>query len=72
MTSYDPTPVEGYQLGIVASNERPKRVMTDRGDHPPGNRMLANDWFTIGTKRYNVHPYRSDFDGYPVRMIEEL
>jgi len=62
--------VEGYYLGIVRTKMKPFRHYTDLGSKPKGNRGLANDWFEIGGKFYNVHPYRVDFLGYPVRWIE--
>lgn len=71
-TTYDPTPVEGYYYGIVKSNEAPTRVWTDRGDMPKGNKALCNDWFSIGDTKYNVHPFRFDLAGYPVRWKEPI
>ena len=69
MIRYDNTPVVGYPEGVIitSSDVRPRRVMTDRGDMPKGNKQNANDWFTIGDTHYNVHPYRRQFGGYPVR-----
>ena len=67
MTHYNPAPVPGYSEGLVVSKDRPDRIIThyddNRGD-------VSNDWFTFLGKRYNVHPYRSDLGGYPVRWIE--
>jgi hypothetical protein len=68
---HDPVAVPGYSNGIIRSTSSPVREFTDRGDLPPGNKELANDWFTIGDKRYNVHPFRADFGGYPIRWIEQ-
>jgi hypothetical protein len=55
--TYNPTPVPGYGDGLVKSTEAPFRYDN-------------NDWIQIGEHYFNVHPYRSDFDGYPVRWIE--
>lgn len=66
-TTYNPRPVEGYREGVIVSDVAPERVMTDHGAYPPGNKLLGNDWFTIDGTHYNVHPYRTDFGGYPVR-----
>ena len=62
-TVYDSTPVVGYSDGVVHSTVSPERITIN------GN---PNDWFTIGDKRYNVHPYDSHIGGYPVRWIESL
>ncbi len=74
MITHDDTPILGYRDGIIfiTSNERPRRVMTDRGDLPKGNKQNANDWFTIGEMNFNVHPYRSDLKGYPVRWSSKF
>lgn len=74
MISYDDTPVVGYPEGIIVAspNIKPDREFTDRGDLPKGNKQNANDWFTIGDTRYNVHPYSHQFGGYPVRWIEAV
>ena len=60
---YDSTPVIGYRDGLikVTSNELPARITVGTN---------SNDWFYIGLRRYNVHPFRSDLGGYPVRWIE--
>lgn len=74
MISYDKTPVVGYPEGVILAspNIRPRRVMTDRGDMPKGNKQNANDWFTIGDTHYNVHPYVHRFNGYPVRWSSKF
>ena len=68
-TTYNNTPVKGYRDGLIISDTRPDRVIThyddNRGD-------VSNDWFTIDDRRYNVHPYRADLGGYPVRWSEAL
>ena len=72
--TFDSTPVVGYREGIVivTGNEVPERICTEHGGFAPGNRLNINDWFTIGESRYNVHPYRSDLGGYPVRWVEQI
>jgi len=68
---HDPAAVEGYPQGIIRSNDMPPfRHFTDRGDEPEGNLNNPNDWFEIGELFYNVHPYRADLGGYPVRWID--
>lgn len=69
---YNATPIIGYGEGLITSDEPPKREWSDRGDMPKGNNALSNDWFTIESTRYNVHPYRKDLGGYPVRWIESV
>lgn len=70
---YDSTPVVGYGEGLVISpDERPVTEYTDRGDMPPGNNANANSWFYIGERKYNVHPFRADLGGYPVRWSEAV
>ena len=59
-TTYDPTPATGYGDGVV------KGLVT------PVVRQDNNDWIYLGELRFNVHPYRSDLGGYPVRWIETL
>lgn len=56
--TYDSTPVIGYGDGLVKGQGAPSRIDN-------------NDWIVIGMFRFNVHPYRSDLGGYPVRWIEE-
>lgn len=72
MKYYDPTPVIGYSEGLIISDDPPVREFTDRGDLPKGNKANPNDWFYIETRRFNVHPFRSDLGGYPIRWIETV
>lgn len=67
-----PDPIAGYHAGIIQSDKSPVTEYTDRGDQPAGNMQNGNDWFYINNSRYNVHPYRFDLNGYPVRWIETL
>ncbi len=69
MTTYDGTPITGYGAGLITSDTPPRRVMTDRGDLPKGNKQNPNDWFTIDDLHYNVHPFDKTLGGYPVRWI---
>ncbi len=57
---YDATPVIGYGEGTVKSGRADSAVRRENN----------NDWITIGRFIFNVHPYRPDFGGYPVRWIE--
>ena len=67
MTTYSPTPVIGYSEGLIISDAKPTRIVT----HDDDNRGdVSNDWFTIDNVRYNVHPFRNDLGGYPVRWRE--
>lgn len=56
-TRYNPSPVIGYPCGLIISDSKPIR-------------FSSNNWFRFGGKQYNVHPYRDDLGGYPVRWIE--
>ena len=64
-TRYDSTPVIGYSEGLVIApgRETPTRIVV------AGN---PNLWFYIDLRRYNVHPYREDLGGYPVRWSEAI
>ena len=63
---YNSTPVTGYQDGIIVSDTAPRKIATSL---PDGARNI-NLWFTIETTHYNVHPYREDLRGYPVRWFQ--
>lgn len=65
-TTHDATPVTGYRDGIIISDTTPRREATKGGD----GRENLNDWFYIDGQRFNVHPYRSDFGGWPIRWTE--
>jgi len=65
MTIYNPEPVEGYDRGLIVTDTNPERIVEEGGNGP-----VSNDWFYLGTVRYNVHPYRRDLGGYPVRWFE--
>ncbi len=54
---YDPTPIVGYGEGLVTGDAVPVREDN-------------NDWIYIGEYVFNVHPYRSDLKGWPVRWID--
>ena len=56
-TQYISTPVTGYGDGLITGNATPERIAN-------------NDWIVVGDFRFNVHPFRSDLGGYPVRWIE--
>jgi hypothetical protein len=56
-TQYISTPVIGYGDGLVTGQVTPSRIEN-------------NDWIVIGNFRFNVHPYRDDLGGFPVRWIE--
>jgi hypothetical protein len=72
-TRYDKTPVVGYGEGLVISDVAPIVCVTQFNDGRPEN---VSHWFRIeGATRaryFNVHPYRSDLGGYPVRWIENF
>ena len=60
---YSPVPVIGYSEGlIIAGNETPTRTYSER---------TSEDWFVINDYHFNVHPFRYDLGGYPVRWIEQ-
>ena len=65
---HDPSPVTGYSHGLIISPSSPVREVTKTAD----GRDNRNDWFYINDQRFNVHPFRSDLGGYPVRWIETL
>lgn len=67
---YDANSIVGYGDGLIKSDELPAGEFTDRGDLPKGNRKNYNLWFYLDNKRYNVHPYRRDLCGWPVRWVE--
>lgn len=69
---YYPARIEGYSEGMIKANFNPTVERTDRGDLPKGNNQNINHWFTIGDTRYNVHGYRPDLHGYPVRWRETV
>lgn len=57
--TYKKSPVTGYPNGLViAENESP--IFSDN-----------NHWFYIGGLKINVHPYRRDLGGYPVRWTQK-
>ncbi|MCK5496371.1 MAG: hypothetical protein KAI41_07675 [Hyphomicrobiaceae bacterium] len=56
-TQYNPAPVIGYGDGLITGNASPVRLEN-------------NDWIFLGDFRFNVHPFRSDLGGWPVRWIE--
>ena len=58
LNAYDNKAVIGYGDGLVTGPGTPSRIDN-------------NDWIVIGMFRFNVHPYRDDLGGYPVRWIEE-
>ncbi len=68
-TTYHKEPVVGYGDGLIKSDESPEHTVEKFNDDRNDNH---NNWFTIGDTRYNVHPYRSDFGGYPVRWTESV
>ncbi len=68
-TRYDNKPVVGYSEGLIISDSKPEKEVTRYSDNRPDN---VNHWFTIGATRYNVHNYRSDLRGYPVRWFETV
>ncbi len=68
-TRYDSKAVTGYSEGLIISDSKPEKEVTRYPDNRPDN---VNHWFTIGALRYNVHPHRADFGGYPVRWFETV
>lgn len=61
---YSSDPVVGYSEGIIKASD-PKIEGMERP-----TRIDNNDWIIIGQFRFNVHPFRLDLGGYPVRWIE--
>ena len=64
---YDSMPVTGYSEGIVISDVAPISCTEHFNDNRASN---TNLYFKIGNQYFNVHPYRSDLGGYPVRWID--
>lgn len=72
MSKYDKTPVPGYRAGRILTDEKPVQVRTPNPDGKASPLYdVVNDWFEIDGQYFNVHPYRSDLEGYPVRWIEQ-
>ncbi len=70
---YIETPVVGYSDGIIKPEpgQQPQRCYSYHADE----RVNPNDWFCLdagagGITYFNVHPYRSDLGGYPVRWTQ--
>lgn len=59
---YDNTPVIGYGEGLIKVTRGERPILT-----ATGNRKFHLDGY-----EYDVHPYRSDLGGYPVRWREEI
>jgi hypothetical protein len=60
---YDSTPVVGYGEGLVISDRK------EEADFPAID-ADGNNWMVIvDAVEFNVHPYREDLGGYPVRWI---
>jgi len=58
---YDPTPAIGYSQGrIVDAKVRPFQSPT------------GNYYFVIDDMAYDVHPFRSDLGGWPVRYSQRI
>ncbi len=56
-TQYDSTPVIGYGDGLITSDRAPVQIRN-------------NLKFFIDGRVYDVHPFRKDLGGYPVRWHE--
>ena len=67
--TYDGEPVIGYGDGIVKADNSKGQGDEELIEQP--RRIDNNDWIVIGRFRFNVHPFRADLGGYPVRWIEE-
>lgn len=73
MKTYKPTPVIGYPDGTIESDEQPIMVRTPNSDGKPSPMYdNVNYYFVIDDVFYNVHPFRSEFGGYPVRMFSDF
>ena len=66
---HNPTPVTGYSEGVVVSEVAPIACTETFDDDRHPN---TNHYFRIGDEFFNVHPYRSDLGGYPVRWVTSV
>jgi len=72
---YRPEPVIGYSEGLIVTtcNEQPAQIRTPNPDGKSSPlHDVVDDWFYIGQRRYNVHPFRADLGGWPVRWHEQV
>jgi len=71
MSTYDKTAVPGYRAGRIITDDKPVQIRTPNPDGKPSPLYdIVNDWFEVDGRYFNVHPYREDLGGYPVRWIE--
>jgi len=70
-TTYNSSPIVGYPEGRVISDVAPVACTEHFNDNRPSN---TNHYFRIegstGARYFNVHPYRTDIGGYPIRWID--
>ena len=64
---YNATPIEGYGQGLIECDRDSEPT---RWTNVLPHATVPNDYFLIDGLYYNVHPYRADLKGCPVRWIQ--